>query len=33
MKTFLKAAAGVSIFAMAIFGIRKIWEKHRIDAF
>lgn len=33
MKTFLKAAAGVSIIAMVIFGIRKLWDKHQEEAF
>lgn len=33
MKTFLKAAAGVSIIAMVILGIRKLWDKHQEETF
>lgn len=28
MKTFLKAAAGVSIIGLAIYGLKKLWGKH-----
>lgn len=29
MKTFLKAAAGVSIAALVVFGVKTLWEKYR----